>query len=59
MFVQHDMKAKTKSDDEDDQEKTKLGDSLENLEEHDNVETHVGELSQVRCEVEPGTSDQE
>ena len=51
LFVKHDMESKTKGNNKNGKEKCHLGDSFQDLLEHDNVEADVGQLREVSGQV--------
>ena len=58
LIDQNNMKSKTKSHNEDDQNYNKAGGSLGDVDEHENVDAKEGHVLEVSEEVEPGESDQ-
>ena len=56
---EQDVEAQPKSDDEDDEDDGKLGDSMDDVVEHEDEDAKVGDIAKVLERVEPGEGDEE
>ena len=59
LIDEQDVESQPKSDDEDDEDDGKLGDSMEDVVEHEDEDAKVGDVAEVLERVEPGEGDEE